>query len=450
MHRWIFFLFFMAAFAGCSQDMWDSANQAGSLVKVVSVSPAEGEADVLISSAITVTFDEAVDLSTIDSASFTVNGGDIAGSFSFDTAGTTATFTPAENLPPSTEITIELDSSITGPEGEPLSGGYSWSFTSASAMTLQCVSPYSTIASGGTFNFGSLQPSETITYTFRVTNSNVSAMTINALELSGEQASYFSTGGITLPAAVAVGASTTFTVSLTHPGTFTDGTENALLTIKCSAPETSSFPVTFSATSIAVPVTVTSFAPAASATNIPINTKITAVFSDNMLTSTLENFFALYDTSGNAIAAAVVYDDATRTATLTPGTNLAENTTYQAVLPATRITNTVGDILDQSYTWTFTTGVAVPQFSIDQVDFGYTVANGGTVDFGDVQTGNYRDLNFRIYNYGTAGLTVDAPTSTNPEFASAISSTQTITSGSYLDTTIRFTPSSTGAKTAIM
>ena len=55
---------------------------------------------------------------------------------------------------------------------------------------------------------------------------------------------------------------------------------------------------------------------------------------------------------GGTVAAAVAYDPATRTATLTPGGPLAEGTTYTAAVTAA---DTRGNAMPAPFTWTFTT-----------------------------------------------------------------------------------------------
>jgi len=101
---------------------------------VSSVSPLNGATDVVTYSAITVTFSEAMDESTITTSSFTVsNGGAVTGTVSYDSGTYTATFTPATKLDSNTIYTASLSTVITSAGGTPLASAYSWSFTTVYA-----------------------------------------------------------------------------------------------------------------------------------------------------------------------------------------------------------------------------------------------------------------------------------------------------------------------------
>ncbi|MEP7056364.1 MAG: ice-binding family protein [Caldimonas sp.] len=113
--------------------------------------------------------------------------------------------------------------------------------------------------------------------------------------------------------------------------------------------------------------TVTLTVPAAAAANVATNSRITAVFSEDMAPATLSaTAFTLTNTTlGTAVSGAVTYSGAARTATFTPtGGTLASNTLFTATI-TTAATDVAGNALagntavapnSGNHVWTFTTG----------------------------------------------------------------------------------------------
>jgi hypothetical protein len=99
---------------------------------VTSATPASGSTGNAVSVAPTATFSQPVTPSTV---SFTVQdsgGNNVAGSVSFNAADTVATFTPNNPLAPGVTYTATV-SGAQNASGTPMSGPYSWSFTTAGA-----------------------------------------------------------------------------------------------------------------------------------------------------------------------------------------------------------------------------------------------------------------------------------------------------------------------------
>ncbi len=91
--------------------------------------------------------------------------------------------------------------------------------------------------------------------------------------------------------------------------------------------------------------------PANNATDVAVNTAITATFSEAMDSSTITpDTFLVNDGSINITA--VTYSN--RTATFTPATDLDYNTTYTATI-TTGAKDLTGNALEDDYTWSFTT-----------------------------------------------------------------------------------------------
>jgi hypothetical protein len=111
---------------------------------VLSNSPANGATGVLINTAPSVTFSEAMDPTSMAGTVFTLadstNGGTVAGIVTVSANGFTATLTPSSNLAPSTRFTATITIGAKDLSGNGLVANFTWSFTtgtgSGTAITL--------------------------------------------------------------------------------------------------------------------------------------------------------------------------------------------------------------------------------------------------------------------------------------------------------------------------
>ncbi|MBA7669352.1 hypothetical protein ES703_77482 [subsurface metagenome] len=94
---------------------------------ISSTSPVADATNVAVDTTVSVTFNEAMESSTITTSSFTLDS--VSGSVSYDSGTYTATFTPSANLAYNTTYTATLSTAITDAAGNPLAAEYSWSFT---------------------------------------------------------------------------------------------------------------------------------------------------------------------------------------------------------------------------------------------------------------------------------------------------------------------------------
>ena len=97
------------------------------------------------------------------------------------------------------------------------------------------------------------------------------------------------------------------------------------------------------------PPVVSTTSPANGATDVPINSSISATFSEVMDASTITT--ATFTVSG--VSGTVAYSGTT--ATFTPSTNLASSTTYTATI-TTGAKDLAGNSIVSNYVWSFTTG----------------------------------------------------------------------------------------------
>jgi hypothetical protein len=122
-----------ALFVGTSNDVtgaevWRyTADMTGP--SVLTTTPTDGAADVSVKAAVTASFSEALNASTVSNMTFLVNDGssDIIGTVTYDSM--TATFTPVTGLVYNTIYTAMLTTDVQDVAGNPMESNYQWSFS---------------------------------------------------------------------------------------------------------------------------------------------------------------------------------------------------------------------------------------------------------------------------------------------------------------------------------
>jgi hypothetical protein len=104
---------------------------------VTSTVPANGATDVEIDSSMQVTFSEAMDPTSITTATFTLNRG-VTGSVGYDASTNTATFTPSSNLDYYTLYTATITTGVRDASGNNMTANYTWTFTTETKKTRSC------------------------------------------------------------------------------------------------------------------------------------------------------------------------------------------------------------------------------------------------------------------------------------------------------------------------
>ena len=106
------------------------------------------------------------------------------------------------------------------------------------------------------------------------------------------------------------------------------------------------------------PPVVSSTSPVNGATNVGIASSLSAIFNESLNVATVTSTTAQLKNAANVVInAAVTYNDATKTVTLTPNAALANSTVYTVTLTggASGIKDVAGNALATNYTWSFTT-----------------------------------------------------------------------------------------------
>jgi hypothetical protein len=111
------------------------------------------------------------------------------------------------------------------------------------------------------------------------------------------------------------------------------------------------------------PPTVTGVGPTDGATDVAVNTVVTATFDEAMDVATIdETTVELRDGGGTLVAATVAYDGPSQTATLTPSAPLANSEPYTATVrgEASGVTDVAGNALAADFNWSFATEAPDP------------------------------------------------------------------------------------------
>jgi hypothetical protein len=111
------------------------------------------------------------------------------------------------------------------------------------------------------------------------------------------------------------------------------------------------------------PPQVTTVIPASGASGVPVNTAVSATFSENVDAATVTTSnFQLRDAGNTLVTATVSYSAGNRTATLQPSAALASSSTYTATVRggSTGVKDLAGNALSGDFVWSFTTAAPPP------------------------------------------------------------------------------------------
>ncbi|MGB7979561.1 MAG: DUF4082 domain-containing protein [Candidatus Nanopelagicales bacterium] len=388
--------------------------------------PSDGATGASLSTAVTASFSESLDPATVSSNTFSLtgpSGSQVAATVAYDGTTRSAILTPASSLTPSTAYQATLKGGTTDPRikdlaGNALAADKTWTFTTESGPSCPC----SVWPSSATPTNASVADPNAVELGVKF-RSDVDGFITGVRFYKGAQntgthvGSLWSTAGVKLATAtftnesgsgwqqvtfatpVAVTANTTYVASYHAPnGNYaadnsyfaTTGVDNAPLHALSTGAATGNGLYAYSATSTfpgntwqgsnywvdvvfttstgpdTTPPTVTSTTPTAGATDVATTAAVSAAFSESLdPASVSSSTFSLTGPGGSQVSATVAYDNATRTATLTPASALAPDTQYQATIRGggtdPRIKDLAGNALAADKTWTFTTAAPVGQ-----------------------------------------------------------------------------------------
>jgi hypothetical protein len=315
---------------------------------VSSTDPTNLATGVAINKKIAATFSEAMDPSTITTATFIVTGpGTTPVSGTVTYVGVTATFTPSGNLVYDTTYTLTITSNAEDLSGNALVSDFEWSFITGNAPdttppTVSSTDP-ANLATGVAINrkiaatfSETMDPSTITTTTFTVTGPGATPVS-GAVTYVGVTATFTPAGSLAYDTA--------------YSATITSDAEDLAGNSLADVYEWS---FTTGATQDTTLPTVNSTSPIDGATGVAINKKIAATFSEAMDPSTITSAtFMVTGPGATPVSGAVTYVG--NTATFTPASNLLFITTYTATITIDA-KDLAGNALASDYEWSFTTG----------------------------------------------------------------------------------------------
>ncbi|MCX5884777.1 MAG: Ig-like domain-containing protein [Proteobacteria bacterium] len=309
------------------------------------VTPENGAIDVGLNRNITATFSEAMDPLTITTATFTLQHGTTPVSGTVIYGGITAIFTPASALAPNTEYTATITTGVTDLAGNPLASDFVWSFTTGATPDITAPTVSFVTPKNGATGVG-LNPNITATF-----SEAMDPLTITTATFTLQHGTTPVSGTVTYVGVTAIFAP----LSELTPNTEYTATITTAVTDLAGNPLASDFVWSFTTgtTADTTPPTVSFVNPADLATNVAVNTQITATFSEAMdpLTITTATFTLKHGTT--PVSGTVIYGGIT--AIFTPLSELAPNTEYTAMI-TTGGTDLAGNPLASDLVWSFTTG----------------------------------------------------------------------------------------------
>jgi hypothetical protein len=389
---------------------------------VAAVTPASGATGVSPSTAVTVTFSEAMDPATITTSTILLQDpshNTVAATVTYNASTYTATLQPSSALVANTTYTATVLGGTTGSvvkdlADNPMATNYSWSFTTGTTNTTNITIWPSTAtpASIATNDSNAVElgvkfRSDIAGYITSVrfykgtgnTGTHVGSLWSSTGQLlaqatfTGETASGWQQVNFSMP--VQIAANTVYVASYhTNTGNYgtsggyfaTSGYDNAPLHALQDGVSggdgvylygTGGFPTqTYGSTNYWVdvvfsttvppdttPPTIVTVTPASGATGVSTATTVTVTFSEAVAPSTIStSTIQLQDPNHNTVAATVTYNASTFTATLQPSSALVANTTYTATVKGgttgSVVKDLAGNALAASSTWSFTTAAA--------------------------------------------------------------------------------------------
>lgn len=331
---------------------------------VASTPPASG---IATNTSLTATFSKAMASASLTATSFSLacpSGSAVAGSVSYDAATRVATFLPAAPLAPNTLCVATISTDATDSAGFKLANAFVWRFvTAGSADTTRPTVTLVVPAAGATAVASNSRVSATFSEDMNPATVSGASFTLSNTTLGTAVAgtvaySVASRTAIFSPSAAGgLPANTAFTATVSSAATDLVGNALAAATV---------WRFTTAALADTTRPTVLLTVPAAGASNVATNSKITAVFSEDMDASTLTgaSFTLTNTTLATPVAGTVSYAAAARTATFTPTAgNLPSNSAFSATV-TTAATDLAGNALAGntamfpnagSQVWTFNT-----------------------------------------------------------------------------------------------
>ena len=321
--------------SGCAED--DFQETAGLCPMVIDTNPDNAATNVPLNQVITVTFNEEMNPSTINSSSFIVTGAStIAGTLTY--SGVTATFTPSVNLTPNTTYVVRITTAVKDLRGNALQEDYLFSFSTGA--TLQPL----VLTTSPTPNETGVVLNKIVSATF---NMPMDPATINTSTFTLKQGTTTITGVVTYSGNTALFTpNANLTANTVYTATITTGAHNM-----AGVALASNYVWNFTTGAIVAPRVILTD-PFNTETGVLLNKVVTATFDMAMdpLTITTSTFTLKQGT--DVILGSVSYSG--NMASFTPNNPLLANAVFTATI-TTGAKNVAGVSIANNYVWTFKT-----------------------------------------------------------------------------------------------
>jgi hypothetical protein len=320
----------------------------GTAPVVIVTVPAPGGTGFPTNGAVIVTFSEPMDPATLNMTTFTLAQGATAVAGMVNPVGATAVFTPTVALTASTTYTATVTTGAKDVAGNALAATYTWTFTTGTALDATAPTVISTIPAPGAPN---VPRNAAVGVVF---SEAMAPATVNTTTFTLRQGATVVAGSVNPVGATAVFTPTSaLAASTVYTATITTGVKDIAGNAMAVA-----YTWTFT-TAMALDTTaptVLTTVPGTNATNAARNGAVGVAFSEPMdpaslngTTFTLKQGTTLVAGSLSPVGAALVF---------TPSAALAASTVYTGTI-TTGARDIAGNALAATYTWSFTTTMAL-------------------------------------------------------------------------------------------
>jgi len=320
---------------GCAED--DFQETAGLCPTIIDTNPDNSATNVPLNQVITVTFNEEMNPTTINSSSFVVTGtSTIAGAITY--SGDTATFTPTGNLSTNTTYVVEITTDAKDLRGNALQEDYIFSFSTGATLQPRVTATSPTPDETGVVLNKIISGSFNMPMDFNTINNTTFTLKQGTNTIAGV-VSYLGNTAFFTP-------STNLTANTTYTATISTGAQN-LAGIGLASDYVWNFTT---GTNVAPRVTQTD--PFNNETGVTINKIITATFDVAMDPLTITSTTFTLKQGNTSILGSVNYSG--NVTSFDPNDPLLQNTVYTATI-TTGTKNLTGVSIANNYVWTFTT-----------------------------------------------------------------------------------------------
>ena len=354
---------------------------------VTGTNPANGAVDVAVGASLSVTFSEAMNQTSAQNA-FGITPS-VAGSFSWNGAGTVMTFNPNADLDEDTQYSASVGTGATDLAGNNLNSAANWSFTTVDGGDTPPPSVNSTSPANGAVD---VAVGSNVSVTFSEAMNQASAQA--AFEITPATAGAFSWNG----------AGTTMTF---NPSADLDDDTLYSVSVATSATDLAGNNLNSAANwsfrtvegGDTTPPTVSGRNPSNGAVDVAVNATISVTFSEAMNQTSAQNAFSIAPNTNGSFS----WNGAGTVMTFTPSSNLQHDQLY-SVGVGTGAADLAGNNLGSAENWSFTTVDPPPPAAPDLTGInpttgsvsggtsvtlsGSNFASGATVSFGGTAATN--------------------------------------------------------------